>query len=284
MSYAKLFSNITESSLWSGSKESRLLFVSMLARADGTGFIEAALPGLARLANLTLEETKQALAELMAPDPYSKTKTLEGRRVVEVDGGYTLVNYEDYRNRRSEDERREYMRNYMAERRKGKKTTTSTKVSRVNHGKALLAQGEGEGEGEGEADQKSPVGPSEAAAAATPLIDEMDIGKPTPPPLNPRQSRLGDLQAVIPELIVFRDGRDQAETLLALYGWDLSIEALTALQGVVHLKEPGKQRIMVDEWARWYKDRYRLTTEDYQRAGITPPPGTTSAHSNQHQG
>ena|GEM_PF-6063261 len=112
----------------------------------------------------------------------------------------------------------------------------------------------------------------------------MDIGKPTPPPLNPRQSRLGDLQAVIPELIVFRDGRDQAETLLALYGWDLSIEALTALQGVVHLKEPGKQRIMVDEWARWYKDRYRLTTEDYQRAGITPPPGTTSAHSNQHQG
>ena len=40
-SYGKLWSGITESSLWGGSKEARLLFVTLLAKADSTGFIDA---------------------------------------------------------------------------------------------------------------------------------------------------------------------------------------------------------------------------------------------------
>ena len=67
--YAKLWSGITESSLWDGSKEARLLFVSMLARADQVGFVEAAPSGLARIANLTKEEVASALEELTSPDP-----------------------------------------------------------------------------------------------------------------------------------------------------------------------------------------------------------------------
>ena len=105
----------------------------------------------------------------------------------------------------------------------------------------------------------------------------MDIGKPTPPPLNPRHSRLGDLKACFPELLVFRDGQDQAETILNLYGWDACVEALTALQGTVTLREPGKQRIMVDEWAQWFKGRFILNVDDYARAGLTAPPGTPNA-------
>ena len=104
MSYAKLFGTITDSSLWSATKDARILFVSMLARADATGFVEAALPGLARMANLTLPETEAALAVLMASDPYSKSTDHDGRRVVAVPRGWCLVTYMEYRERRDEEE------------------------------------------------------------------------------------------------------------------------------------------------------------------------------------
>ena len=111
--YGKLWSSITESSLWGGSKEARLLFVTLLAKADATGFVEAAPSGLARLANLTRAEIDIALSELTAPDPESKSKVADGRRVAIVPRGVCLTNYEEYRKRRDDDEHREYMRNYM---------------------------------------------------------------------------------------------------------------------------------------------------------------------------
>lgn len=155
MAYAKLFSTITESSLWGSSKEARLLFVSMLAKANSVGFVEAALPGLARLSNLTMEETERALGELMAPDPYSKSPEAEGRRIVPVEHGWCLVNYESYRLRRDEEERRTYMREYMARyRKKPENDVRSRKQS-----KPELAKGEGEAEAapEGEGETRPPA-------------------------------------------------------------------------------------------------------------------------------
>ena len=116
--FAKLFSSITESSLWSESKDSRLLFVTLLAKADETGFVEASIPGLARVANLTMEETVEALKCLHSPDEYSKNPDNEGRRVLTVPGGFMVLNYNNYRSRRNTEERREYMREYMRNYRK----------------------------------------------------------------------------------------------------------------------------------------------------------------------
>ena len=87
MGYAKLFSTITESSLWSESIEVRVLFVSMLAKADAIGFVEAAVPGLARMANLSVNSVNNALTVLESPDPNSKNPANEGRRIAKVDGG-----------------------------------------------------------------------------------------------------------------------------------------------------------------------------------------------------
>ena len=141
--FAKLFSSITESSLWSEPKEVRLLFVTMLAKADQNGFVEASIPGLARVANLTVEETETGLQCLESPDVYSKNPDNEGRRVLQVPGGFVLLNYEDYRARRSTEERREYMRDYMQNYRKksnnGKHGVNSGKRA-VNNGKPRLAQ------------------------------------------------------------------------------------------------------------------------------------------------
>lgn len=115
MAFVKLFSTITESSLWSESKETRVLFVTMLAKADATGFVEAALPGLARVSNLSLEETRVAVAQLEGPDPHSKNPANEGRRVIHVPerGGWQILNYAAYRERRNDEERQAYMRQYM---------------------------------------------------------------------------------------------------------------------------------------------------------------------------
>jgi hypothetical protein len=143
--YGKIWSGITESSLWDGSKEARLLFVTLLAKADGVGFVEAAPSGLARLANLTRAEIDSALAELTSPDPESKSKTADGRRVAIVPRGVCVVNYEEYRARRDDEERRQYMREYMREYRK----KNTSHVNNVNSGKSCnpqLAQAEAEAE------------------------------------------------------------------------------------------------------------------------------------------
>lgn len=157
MAYAKLFSTITESSLWSASKDARLLFMSMLAKADQVGFVEAALPGLARLANLTMAETEGALAELMAPDPHSKSTACGGARVVKGEGGWFLVNYEAYRDRRDDDVKREYMRNYMRRYRANGYPTPPPDAAPVKACKGQLdevgqaeAEAEATTEGEGE--------------------------------------------------------------------------------------------------------------------------------------
>lgn len=153
MAYAKLFSTITESSLWSASKDARLLFMSMLAKADSTGFVEAALPGLARLANLTLEETEKALAELMAPDPYSKSPDCDGARVGKAPRGWFLVNYEAYRDRRDDDQKREYQREYMRRYRQSGKVSQDRKDLL---GEVSQAEAEASTEREGEREARTP--------------------------------------------------------------------------------------------------------------------------------
>lgn len=174
MAYAKLFSTITESSLWSASKDARLLFMSMLAKADAVGFVEAALPGLARLANLTMPETEGALTELMAPDPYSKSTDCGGARVVKVERGWCLVNYEAYRDRRDEDAKREYMRNYMRDYRAKNGPVPAQNPTPVNFCKAPLnIVGEAEAEAAPEAEAK---GERESPPAPLVLQDEKGDG------------------------------------------------------------------------------------------------------------
>jgi hypothetical protein len=66
---------------------------------DKNGIVEGSVPGLARLAVVSREQCKEALDVLMSPDPDSRTSEHEGRRVVEVDGGWQLLNYQKYRDK-----------------------------------------------------------------------------------------------------------------------------------------------------------------------------------------
>ncbi len=73
-SFTKLFSSITDSSIWSESSDTKVIWVTMLAMCDQFGRVNAAIPGLAKRAGVSIEATETALNKFLSPDPYSRTK------------------------------------------------------------------------------------------------------------------------------------------------------------------------------------------------------------------
>ena len=252
MAFVKLFSTITESSLWSESKETRVLFVTMLAKADATGFVEAALPGLARVSNLSLEETRVAVAQLEGPDPHSKNPANEGRRVIHVPerGGWQILNYAAYRERRNDEERQAYMRQYMKDYRSehvNKRKQSVNNVSKckpsVSHGKPPLAHAEGEADGEAEVEAAAIAAlESKKATAAPPQElfspDPSHVGShPIPSPIGVRN--FGDWRVSI-GLRVWVDRTELTEwhALWDAEGWDSMTKGYKILCGKI--EEPKK--------------------------------------------
>lgn len=136
MTYTKLFSSITESTIWVEPYPTRIVWVSMLAMADRKGRIWASVPGLARRAGVTLEECETALKRFQEPDKYSRTPDNEGRRIESIDGGWALLNYEKYRSARDEESRREYQREWDRTRRKPTASDTNPTQPDTEHRKA----------------------------------------------------------------------------------------------------------------------------------------------------
>jgi len=110
MGYTKLFTEIIMSTIWREPDHVRLLWITMLALKDRWHIVNASLPGLADSARITIPQCQKALEVLASPDPHSRTKDHEGRRIEECDGGWVILNGEKYRNKMSLDERREYQR------------------------------------------------------------------------------------------------------------------------------------------------------------------------------
>lgn len=160
--YAKLFSRIAQSSLMEEDVEVRYCFMMLLAIADSTGDVIGTDIALARTVNLPLETFRRCIAELMQPDPDSNSQVFEGRRIVSSENGrgYRVVNYVTYRQIKTNDEKRAYMREYMQRRRKGLKdsdvTLCKTVLSDVTHSEA-------EGESEAKGDTFQPPSPPQAA-------------------------------------------------------------------------------------------------------------------------
>lgn len=119
--YTKLFSSILDSTVWGLSKEARLLWITILCKQNRDHVVDIPIPGLARCAQLTLDETEKGLAELMRPDSYSKTPDHEGRRILKVPEGWFVVNGKKYRDMLKKEERKAYKASKEKERRERKK-------------------------------------------------------------------------------------------------------------------------------------------------------------------
>ena len=111
--YTKLFSSIVASTIWDEDPSTRLVWITMLAISNADGTVDGSVPGLAHLARVAIPETEAALKKLLAPDPYSRSKEHDGRRIKEVDGGWLILNRAKYREKMNADERREYRKNWM---------------------------------------------------------------------------------------------------------------------------------------------------------------------------
>jgi hypothetical protein len=105
--YAKLASSIVRSTVWREPDHVRILWITILALKDRDGEVFGSVPGLADTARITEEQCLDALARLMSPDPKSRTKDFEGRRLEEVRGGWRVVNHELYRRLADAEERRD---------------------------------------------------------------------------------------------------------------------------------------------------------------------------------
>lgn len=119
MGYIKLWEDIITSSIWDEDDKTRIMWVTLMALTDPAGFVAGSVPGLARLAKMSREDAEKAIQRLEAPDPDSRSREFDGRRIEHLpdQGGWVILNYEKFRKRQSLEERREYMRNYMKNRR-----------------------------------------------------------------------------------------------------------------------------------------------------------------------
>ncbi len=95
--FSKLFSSILTSTIWGEDHATVRVWIAMLASSDADGVVEGSIPGFARVACVTPDEMRKALAVLLAPDPDSRTKDHEGRRIETIDGGWLILNYVKYR-------------------------------------------------------------------------------------------------------------------------------------------------------------------------------------------
>lgn len=127
--YVKLFSSILTSSIWSQDPNIRLVWITMLAMADAEGYVMAAPSGLARVANVPLKDCQDALEVFQEPDDESFTRDHEGRRIERVEGGWLLLNYEKYREIRTEKQLKAAARQ---RRRYHRKKDESCEVSRTS--------------------------------------------------------------------------------------------------------------------------------------------------------
>jgi hypothetical protein len=125
VTYTKLFSSITESTIWCESDQTRLVWITMLAMADKYGRVWASIPGLANRARVPVEAARKAVEVLLSPDPDSRTTAQEGRRIEVIDGGWRLINHMKYRAICDDEARAAYKREWDRKNRPKKNPTAN---------------------------------------------------------------------------------------------------------------------------------------------------------------
>lgn len=114
--FTLLWSKTLLSSLWlNESKETKLLFFTMLMLKNSDGVILSSIPGLAHAAKLTIPEVELGLRALLSKDNFDSSGVEGGIRIRVVPGGWQVVNHDLYRF--STEAKREFWRQQKAEQR-----------------------------------------------------------------------------------------------------------------------------------------------------------------------
>ena len=177
MTFTKLFSSITESSVWMQDDHTRLVWIAMLAMADKRGRVWSSVPGLANRARVPIEAVERALGIFLAPDQFSRTKEHEGRRIEAMDGGWRLLNYLKYREVRDEEDQRaktcERVRRHRNQQAARSSAVTPCNAS-VTPGNASVTPGNDNAEAEAEAEAERGNAPARGASAEVPDLKQAE--------------------------------------------------------------------------------------------------------------
>ena len=130
--YTKLFEQILESTIWCEPDYIRVVWITMLAMSDRDGEVLASIPGLANRAHVTIDQARDALRCFLSPDPDSRTKEYEGRRIAEIEGGWQLLNHAKYRDLLDAEAEKERKRKWWAQHRGKQKKLDATSGNSQN--------------------------------------------------------------------------------------------------------------------------------------------------------
>lgn len=133
MGFTKLFSDIICSSIWNEDDKTRIVWITLLAIKGPNHVARATVGALAHQARVSVEDCRNAIEKLCSPDPDGLDQPYEGRRMQPVEHGWFILNGEAYRLRRDEDDRKQYLAQYMRDyRRKQNVNNRKQSVSAVN--------------------------------------------------------------------------------------------------------------------------------------------------------
>jgi len=106
MGFTKLDNRIADSSIWDEESNVLKVFLAFWTKSDPEGIVNATYNAMYRTANLCdksknllpITSFDEALNILLSPDPTSRSKNNDGRRIVKLDESKWLItNYKDYR-------------------------------------------------------------------------------------------------------------------------------------------------------------------------------------------
>ena len=151
--YVKLFTSIFQGSL-RGQPNLLLVFINLLTHADRSGCVDVHWRAIADEVGISEQDVRAAITALESPDPESRSRAEEGRRIIRLDPhrtwGWQIVNYCKYREIRHAEERKD--QNREAQRRRRSKADMSAPVSTGQRPSASSAHAEAEAEAEGGGD------------------------------------------------------------------------------------------------------------------------------------
>lgn len=120
--YGKLFDQMYDGTLATkGPWQALVTFQQFIILADQHGVVDMTPETISRRTTIPLEIIRTGIRALEKPDSASRTPAAEGRRILRLSDsrnwGWRIVNYQHYRLIRSQDERREYFREYRHDQR-----------------------------------------------------------------------------------------------------------------------------------------------------------------------
>ncbi len=107
--YGKIFEQMYDGTL-SADWKAMIVFQQFIVLADSEGIVDYTPPALSRRTGIPLDIIEHGIEKLQEPDPYSRSKEFSGKRIALLDDhrpwGWSIVNYEYYRDLASREDQR----------------------------------------------------------------------------------------------------------------------------------------------------------------------------------